>query len=57
MQNAEEKLDMDINLRVNSPISYERLGFFEMFSEMIIIFLIVLVVIPLTVILVTKKVK
>jgi NIMA (never in mitosis gene a)-related kinase len=50
-------IDMKINLKLDSGIYQERIGYFEMFSEMIFVFFLVLFIIPVSVYLITKKIE
>ena len=50
-------LDIDIMLRLDSSVMIEEEGIIEMFSEMIFILTLVFIIIPLTVFLVSRKVK
>lgn len=50
-------LDMDINLKLDSPGFKQKLSFFEMFSEMIFVCMLVFFIIPTSVYLITQKLK
>ena len=50
-------LEVDINLKLDSPGFKQKMSFFEMFSEMIFVTILVFFVIPVSVYMITQKLK